>query len=60
MIFLQFYCIIFYSLQVGGITKMKRNYEELIQNYNGGDLDLSGCSMKVVELGNIEGSLNLS
>ncbi len=39
---------------------MKKNYEELINNYSGGDLDLSGCTIKKLELGAIEGSLNLS
>lgn len=39
---------------------MKKNYEEIIRNYQGGDLDLSGCEMKNLELGQIEGSLNLS
>ena len=39
---------------------MKRDYQELINNYQGGDLDLSGCEIKNLELGSISGSLNLS
>ncbi len=39
---------------------MKRDYQELINNYQGGDLDLSGCEIKSLVLGDIEGSLNLS
>ena len=39
---------------------MKRDYQELINNYQGGDLDLSGGEIKSLELGHIEGSLNLS
>ena len=35
---------------------MKKNYEEMVRNYQGGDLDLSGCEMKSLELGQIEGS----
>ena len=30
---------------------MKRDYQELINNYQGGDLDLSGCEIKNLELG---------
>lgn len=44
----------------GGIKKMKKDYEQIISSYNGGDLDLSGCTIKNLELGNIEGNLNLS
>ncbi len=39
---------------------MKKDYQELINNYQGGDLDLSGCEIKNLTLGHIEGSLNLS
>lgn len=39
---------------------MKKDYEQIIRDYRGGDLDLSGCTIKNLELGNIEGSLNLS
>lgn len=39
---------------------MKRDYQEIINNYQGGDLDLSGCEFKHLELGHIEGNLNLS
>ena len=42
------------------VNQMKKNFEEIIRNYQGGDLDLSGCEMKTLELGQIEGSLNLS
>ena len=39
---------------------MKKNYQEIISNYQGGDLDLSGYEIKNLELGQIEGNLNLS
>ena len=39
---------------------MKKDYEQILSSYNGGDLDLSGCTIKHLQLGNIEGNLNLS
>ena len=39
---------------------MKKDFEQLISNYSGGDLDLSGCTMKKLELDHVEGSLNIS
>lgn len=39
---------------------MKKDYQEMINNYQGGDLDLSGCNLKTLELDHVEGSLNLS
>ena len=29
---------------------MKKDYQEMINNYQGGDLDLSGCNIKTLEL----------
>ena len=39
---------------------MKKDYQEMINNYQGGDLDLSGCNIKTLELDHVDGSLNLS
>ncbi len=39
---------------------MKKDFEQLISNYNGGDLDLSGCTIKKLELDHVEGNLNIS
>ena len=40
--------------------KIKKDYQEMINNYQGGDLDLSGCNIKTLELDHVDGSLNLS
>ncbi len=39
---------------------MKKDFEQLISNYSGGDLDLSGCTIKKLELDHVEGNLNIS
>lgn len=46
-------------MEFGGIINEK-NYQEIIDNYQSGDLDLSGCNIKTLELDHVEGSLNLS